>query len=265
MSFERSKAQTFCESIFGCSDFEQFYNITHTTVETFTLGRQSAYELSSTLKEDARDLYFKGCQSLTESLNNFSNKLYSWAIIKAYYSIFYMIKADFALRDYALIRHKCIYYLKAQEGCIPTTKGRKGKRSDYSGDHKSTLNYYIDLFFHSDKLLSQEIEGCNAYHWIMKKREQVNYQERNFNEPNRPVFLNYIDSRIIAGDYLKLLQEIYNDKELILTFQPEYAPIAIPLGRAILTKKNFNDHGIQEILTNEQAHHIDKFNPYAFK
>lgn len=266
MSFDRYRAQTLCESIFGCADFEQFFNTPHTTIETFTLDKNGAFALSNTLKDDAKDLYFKGCQSLTESLSNFSNKQYSWAVIKAYYSIFYMIKADFALRDYALIRHKCIYYLQAQEGSNPTTKGRTHKnRSDYSGDHKSALNYYKDLFSNSDILLSQEIEGLNAYQWVMKKREQVNYQERDFKEPNRPVFLDYINSRINAGEFLKLIDELYNDTALVLTFQPEFAPVAIPLRRAILTKKNFNDHGIQEILTNQQAEHLERFNPNVFK
>lgn len=266
MSFDRYRAQTLCESFFGCSDFEQFINTPYTNIETFTLDKKSAFTLSNTLKDDAKDLYFKGCQSLTESLNNFNNKLYSWAVIKAYYSIFYMIKADFALRDFALIRHKCIYYLQAQEGSTPTTKGRTNKnRSDYSGDHKSALNYYKDLFSNSDILLSQEIEGMNVYQWVMKKREQVNYQERDFKEPDRPMFLEYINSRINDGEFLMLIEEIYNDKTLILTFQPEFAPIAIPLRRAILTKKSFDDHGIHDILSNEQTDHLDKFNPYVFK
>jgi uncharacterized protein (UPF0332 family) len=266
MSFDRYKSQSFCESIFGCSDFEQFYNTHHSKIESFTLDKNDAFALSNSLREDAKDLFFKGCQSLTESLANYSNRLYSWAVIKSYYSVFYMIKADFALRDFALIRHKCIYYLHAQEGSIPITKGRKSSsnRSDYTGDHKSTLNYYKDLFSNSDILLSQEIDGMNAYQWLMKKREQVNYQERDFKEPNRPDFLDFINSRIIAGDFLKLIKQIYEDNNLVLTFQPEFAPIAIPLRRAILTKKNFNNNGITEILNQEQTAHLKKFESFDF-
>jgi uncharacterized protein (UPF0332 family) len=266
MSFDRNRAQTLIETILGCKDFDQFFNIPHSTVEAYALNKNNAFALSNILKEDAKDLYFKGCQTLIESLANYNSRLYSWAVIKAYYSIFYMIKADFALRDFALIRHRCIYYLQAKEGAIPTTKGRTHKnRSNYSGDHKSALNYYKELFSNSDILLSQEIEGMDSYFWLMKKREQVNYQERNFKEPNSPVFLDYINSRIINGEFLKFLEEIISDSGLVLTFQPEFAPIAIPLKRAILTKKNFNDNGILEILTKDQTEHLNKFEHYVFK
>ncbi|HMS98131.1 MAG TPA: HEPN domain-containing protein [Saprospiraceae bacterium] len=265
MSFDRYRAQLFCESIFGCSDFAQFYNTHHSSIESYKLDKRSAFTLSNYLKEDAKDFYFKGCQSLTESLSNYNNRLYSWAVIKAYYSIFYMIKADFALKDFALIRHKCIYYLQAKDGSVLITKGRTNRnRTDYSGDHKSALNYYIDLFSNSDILLSQEIDGMNAYQWLMKKREQVNYQERDFKEPDHPVFLDYINSRIIAGELLKLIEEIIGDTGHILTFQPEFAPIAIPMRRALLTKKSFFDNGIADILTQVQIDHFKRFEPYAF-
>lgn len=265
MSFDRYRAQTFCETILGCNDFEEFFNIPHSTIENFTLDTNDSFALSNSLQEDAKDLYFKGCQSLTESLMNFNNKLYSWAIIKAYYATFYLIKADFAIRDYALIRHKCIYYLKASNGSNPITKGRNGSnRANYAGDHKSALNYYKDLFSASDILLSQEIEGLTAYQWLMKKREQVNYQERQFSEPSRPDFLDFINQEVEAGDFLNLIEEIKNDVGFILTFQTEYAPLAIPYKRAMLTKKNFIDNGVLEILTTAQVEHLKNLAPYAF-
>lgn len=266
MSFDRYRSQTLCETILGCNDFEEFYNVHHSTIENFKLDNTNSFALSNSLKQDAKDFYFKGCQSLTESIMNFNNKHYSWGIIKGYYSTFYMIKADFALRDFALIRHKCIYYLKATEGSFPITKGRKGaNRTDYSGDHKSALNYYKDLFSGSDILLSQEIEGLTAYQWLMKKREQVNYQERYFNEPNQPDFLDFISQRVNSGEFLQLIEEIKNDIDYVLTFQTEYAPLAIPYRRAMLTKKNFVDNGITEILTVDQTEHLNKYTPYVFQ
>ncbi|MDD2799324.1 MAG: HEPN domain-containing protein [Bacteroidales bacterium] len=267
MSFDRYRSQSLCESILGCANFEEFINKPYTTVESLILDRNSAFSLSASLKQDAKDLYFKGCQSLTESLTSFNNRLYSWAIIKAYYATFYMIKADFALKDIALIRHKCIYYLQATEGSSPLTKGRTSSsyRSNYSGDHKSALNYYNDLFSNSDILLSQEIEGLSSYQWLMKKREQVNYQERNFKEPFFPDFLEYINSRVISGDFLQLIDEIINDNTYLLTFQPEYAPISIPYKRALQTQKNFQDNGIYEILSNDQSEHLLRFEPYCFR
>lgn len=265
MSFERYRAQVCFESFFGCQNFEAFVNISPEEIEKFVIDKNQAFSLSNSLKLDACDFYFKGCQSLTESLMNHSQRLFSWAIIKGYYSVFYMIKADFALRDFALIRHRCIYYLKATETHSPITKGRKGSnRANYSGDHKSALNYYKDMFSGSDILLSQQIDEMSAYQWLMKKREQINYQERNFREPYYPEFLEHINKRIVSNEFLNLIEEVKSDDKYLLTFQPEYAPIAIPLKRAMLTKKKFLDLGIPNILQAEQIEHLNKFLPFSF-
>jgi uncharacterized protein (UPF0332 family) len=265
MSFERYRSQILLESFFKCADFQQFFNLNHSILEAFTLDKKNAFTLDKALKEDAKDFYFKGCQSLKESIYNFSNRQYSWAIVKAYYSVFYMIKSDLALKDFALIRHKCIYYLQTHEGSSLVTKGRQSsKRREYSGDHKSAINYYKDLFSNSDKLLSQEIDGMNAYDWLMKKRERINYQERNFKEPDCPDFLDYIDTRVTAGEFHELLNEIKNDNGFILTFQTEFAPLAIPIQRAILTKNSFVSNGISDYFTTNQLDYLNKFELYDF-
>lgn len=266
MSFDRYRAQTFCESSLGCNNFNDFYDLNRTVIETYALNYNEASTLRAYLYDDAKDLYFKGCQSLTESLVNFRERHYSWAVIKSYYAVFYMLKADLALRGYALIRHRAIYYLHALDGNCPQTKGSAGaNRKRYKGDHKATINYYIDFFLNSDILLSQEIDSMNVYEWLMKKREQINYQERSFKEPDRPDFLSYINSRIISGGFTALIDEIKSDNNYILTFQPEYAPIAIPYKRALLTKQNFINIGIGDILTTAQNEHLDRFGENIFK
>lgn len=124
--------------------------------------------------------------------------------------------------------------------------------------------YYRDLFSNSDILLSQEIEGLTSYNWLMKKREQVNYQEREFKEPFRPDFLDYIDKRVIAGEFQMVIDEIINDSRYILPFQSEYAPLAIPYKRAMLTRQSFIDNGIANVLTSQQVDVINRFAPHSF-
>ncbi|WP_454802229.1 hypothetical protein [Mucilaginibacter phyllosphaerae] len=239
MSFERFRAQLVCEDLMGCTSFDDFFN---SDFDAFSLTKASSFVYNAALKDDANDLYFKGILSLTEGINGYYHKQYSWAIIKCYYSIFYFLRSELALKDIGLIRHRVIYYLEAQDGAMPITKGKKGsKRNLYSGDHKATINYYKDLFS-SDILLSQEIEDLNAYEWLMKKREQINYQERTFNEPNYPQFLLFIDQEITKGNFDELIKEIIDD-EYVKTFQPEYASIAIPIKRALLTYESFVNNG----------------------
>ncbi len=156
MSFNRFRAQVLCENLLGCSTFDDFFQ---SDFDSFVLDAPNAYQFRNVLKEDANDLFYKGYLSLQEGINGFLQRNYSWAVIKLYYSTFYMIRADLAIRDYGLIRHKTVYYLEARSGSTPITKGKKGtNRSNYSGDHKSTINYYKDLFGNSDILLSQNIE-----------------------------------------------------------------------------------------------------------
>lgn len=260
MSFDRYRAQTLCEILLGCADFNAFRSV---DFDTFALNRTNAYSFKNSLKEDAGDFYYKGYLSLLEGLNGFQNRNYSWAVIKCYYSVFYMIKADLAIRDIGLIRHKVIYYLEAKDGAIPITKGVRGaKRANYSGDHKSAINYYNDLFGRSDILLSQNIDDLNAYEWLMKKREQINYQERHFNEPNHPNFLEYIDTQIQSGNFKNLLHEIIDDTAFVKTFQNEFAPLAIPIKRALLTKTNFENNGIPINFTAEQLEYLEGFDNY---
>lgn len=253
MSFDRFKAQTLCENFLDCSSFDEFYQA---DFANFSLGKTEAFTFSNTLKEDANDLFYKGCLSLAEGINGIKNRQYSWAVVKCYYSVFYMLKADLALKDYGLIRHKTIYYLEAKEGAKPITKGRRGtNRMNYSGDHKSAINYYKDLFSGTDILLSQNITGVNAYEWLMKKREQINYQERYFNEPNAATFLSFIDTQVSSGNLKQLIKEIIEDR-YIKTFQPEYATLAIPLKRAILTRQNFTNSGIALNISEDKSVYI---------
>lgn len=241
MSFDRYRAQTSCESFLGCATLDDWWVA---DFKNFALTKSNAHAFNSALKEDACDLFYKGLISLSESINGFANRQYSWAIVKGYYSVFYMLRADLALKEIGLIRHKSIYYLEAREGAKPITKGAKGAdRVKYGPDHKATINYYVDFFTGTDTLLTQNVEGLNPYEWLMEKREQINYRERSFNEPTAPLFLSFIDSEVIGGNFKTLVSDIVTDP-FVKTFQKEYAPLAVPIKRAILTRQSFDSSGI---------------------
>lgn len=241
MSFDRFRAQRVCEGFLGCLNLDDWWRA---DFKNFSLSKTNASTFNNALKEDANDLFYKGLISLSECINSFANRQYSWAVVKGYYSVFYMLKADLALKEIGLIRHKSIYYLEAKEGARPITKGAKGvHRAKYVSDHKATINYYVDFFNGTDILLTQNIHELTSYEWLMEKREQINYRERTFNEPLFPDFLSYIDSEIHASNFKSLIKEIINDT-FVKTFQPEYAALAIPIKRAILTRQSFTKSGI---------------------
>src|SRR6266498_1429744 len=253
ISFDRHRAQLHCESILNCKSLEEW---SLADFKNLRLDKIQASVLTSELKEDAKDLYFKGLLSLFEALSSINNRLFSWATIKIYYSLYYFLRCTMAVSGVALIRQKSLFYLKAIDGESPVSKGNK----KYNSDHSGTINYFIDLFKGSDILLTQLIDTTNAYDWLMNKREQVNYRERTFNEPGYSEFWDYIASEVIEGNLEKIIEEYIKDP-FILCFQEEHAILAIPLKRALLTKKKLEEEKINIALTREQRKLLLKLLP----
>ena len=244
MNFERYRAQLLCESIYGCRTPEQWHQADFKNLQ---LNRSQAANLSLELREDAKDFYFKGLLSLFEAVKSINENLFSWATVKFYYSAYYFLRSTMAASDTALIRKKSLFYLRAIEGEKPLSKSHKR----YNTDHSGTINFFID-FFGSDKLLSQNIDGTNVYDWMMSKREQVNYKERYFNEPNCPIFWSSIAEQLRKGN-LELILNKYIEDRFILCFQEEHAILAIPLKRAMLTKQILDAENIDINLSKEQS------------
>lgn len=242
-SFDRYRAQLRCETILNCQTLEQWWQADFKSLQ---LDKSQASLLSSELLEDAKDFYFKGTLSFFEALKSVESKLYSWATVKFYYSIYYFLRCTMAINGIALIRQKSLYYLKAIDGASPVTKGAK----KYNTDHSGTINFFIDLLS-SDILLSQSIDNTNAYDWHMNKREQVHYRERQFNEPNHSWFWALIGDEINKGNFEMLLKDYVLDK-YILCFQEEHAILAIPIKRALLTKEKLAAENIVIGLSAEQ-------------
>lgn len=242
-SFNRHRAQLCCETIFNCETLEQWKLADFKNLQ---LDRSQSFILATELREDAKDLYFKGLLSLFEALKSINSNLYSWATVKIYYSLYYFLRCTMAVKGVALIRHKSLFYLKAIEGELPITKLNK----KYNTDHSGTINYFIDLFG-TDILLSQSIEEMNVYEWIMNKREQINYRERQFNEPGHSEFWELIAVEISKGNLEDLLKKYILDS-FILCFQEEHAVLATPIKRALLTKEILNGEYIDNALSDEQ-------------
>ena len=252
ISFNRHRAQLRCESIFNCTTPEQWKSADFKSLQ---LNSSQAVLLSADLKEDAKDLYFKGLLSFFEGINSVNSKLFSWATIKVYYSLYYFLRSAMAANDVALIRHKSLYHLRAIVGAQPVSKGNK----KYNSDHSGTINYYTDLFS-SDILLSQQIDSINAYEWLMNRREQVNYRERTFNEPNHSTFWDYIADQVDKGNLEHLIKDYYMDK-YILCFQEENAILAIPFKSALLTRNKLFAEKIDLSITEDRKNLLTNLLP----
>lgn len=251
INFNRSRAQLKCETFLGCINNRSKWE-SITGFENYVLNYVEAKELREDLVLDSADLYFKGILSLSESFISISKGLYSWATIKLYYSTYYFIKAFLSIKGYGLIRKRNLFLFRAENGESPLCKNTRR----YSSDHSGTIKYYQDLFRNSDILLDNEINGKTSYEWLMEKREQVNYKERSFNEPDHSEFWDLISTYDNSAKLSNLIEKYIKD-EYIYCFQEDHACLALPIKRMILTsdelKKTF-----QPILKQNQISLINK-------
>ncbi len=252
ISFNRNRAQLRCESILNCNLPEQWHIAEFKNLQ---LNASQAWLLSTDLIEDSKDLYFKGILSFFEAIKSINEGLFSWATVKIHYSIYYFLRCTLAANGIAIIRQKSLFYLKAIDGEKPVTKGNR----KYNTDHSGTINYYNELFS-SDILLSQTIDSINVYEWIMNRREQINYRERSFNEPDHSDFWDYIAVQVKSGRLDKLVKDYHSDP-FILCFQEEHTMLAVPFKRALLTRDKLFNEGIDISLSTNQIKFLTSLLP----
>jgi len=247
-SFERLRAQLWIETKLGCNNVSN-WGMYKDAFKQYVLTADDSVALRNELQLDAVDLYLKGLQSLCEAIHSARGQFFSWATVKAYYAVFYFLRASLALRDYAVLRNKSLYLLRVDAGEGPVKKD--GNR--FRGDHGATLTMYKDLYEGSDPLQSNSIDGQNAYQWLMERRNQVHYYERQFHDPDPPSFFAQVSTDIRGGLFEKRLREYIDDKGFIFCFQEDHAPLALPIQRALLTRKDFESSGASVVWPNLKA------------
>lgn len=238
MSFDRLRTQRICEAHVGCTDLKRWTDY-RLAFEQLTLDSNQVSALRLALWDDAEDLYFKGLLSLSEAIYSIGRHLYSWATVKAYYALFYLLRSSLAVRDNAIIRNGGIYLFHIKTGEMP----RKKAYRKYKGDHIITIKIYQELYGHSDILQSNTIDTQNSYEWLLKRREQVNYQQREFYDPEPPDFLQSISEQIHKNNFDFLMSTYVDDKKYIYCFQADHACLALPIKRLLLTKEEFTQEG----------------------
>lgn len=236
MNFNRNRAQLRCENLlhWGEKGFKGF-----------SLDNIQAKELVEDLREDAKDFYYKGTLSICEAISSIHKRLFSWATIKLYYSVFYFLRATLASKTIAVVRQKGYFYLIALAGEIP----QKSPGVNNRNTHECTCAIAKKLLQSSDVLLSNSIGTENAYNWLREKRERVHYREREFHEPGVPDFWEEIAHQ---SDLDCLISMYIDDSSYVYCFQDDHACLALPLKRWFLTKKDLKDVGISVVFPDER-------------
>lgn len=226
MNFDRFRTQVAVELELGCSQLSN-WNSYNQAFKDFEINEAREQLLLQELRDDALDLYCKALHSVSNSLFNISEGNHSWSVVKLYYAVFYLMRCSLATRNFAFLKNKGIYSLKLQQGEKPVRRdvGQfKGERAN--GDHKTTIKAYVDIVGQNDILQTNTINGMLVYEWMMDLRNQVNYRERLFHEPEEKHF----PEALFDCKSIKNQVEIYlKDEDLVYCFDETHCCIAAPL------------------------------------
>lgn len=254
MNSNRLRTQMAFEQMYNGIESEQWQRLKKRNILDRKITSEEAERFKETLEGDSKDFYFKGLLSLIEALSNIKNGLYSWATVKLYYSTYYLLRCSLTSKEVAVVRHKReLFYIRCNEN-------EKFKQPSMNQDHQAIIDISVKLFAEDDKLQSNLINDENSYEWLKDRREAVNYKSREFLEPVCPAFFTEISENIKNSGIELLVKRIIEDA-YILTFQEEYAIIAIPLKRFLLTKETMLANGIDISLSKEKLEVLTKLLP----
>lgn len=250
MSINKSGSQVYFEGMFIGSSGFPFRQISKAQYEQTSLTKQQADDMAQLLGDEIASYYYKALLSYIESIPALTNKLFSWATVRLYYSVFYAIKAYLACNNIAILRaERRLYYVKAKEGEF-------FKRCDDTTDHKGTILTLCKLFKNSDLLLSNNIDGIDVYQWMMRRREEVNYKDMDFHDPDAPDFWSELNNEICRYGISAVVDKMVNDHWLYC-FQDEYAILGVPTKRLVLTVDEIHKFGKVLNISNEKKELID--------
>ena len=246
INFNRNRAQVSFERFIGVTSPNDLRAKKH-DFKNHSLTSAEVQQLNSDLQCDAIDFFYNGILSFSEGIDSIFQKRFSWATVKLYYSIYYLIRASLAARGFALLRCGNICRLKNAVG--ERTVGTDNKK--FKSTHEGTINHYKAIFSMADRLLSNKIEDHDAYQWMMNAREIVNYKSVSFLEPDCLEIWDFFSTCVDDGTLADELKNLEDDN-YIKCFQEEFAVVAIPIMRMKETIADMASGGLLTRLTNDR-------------
>ncbi len=213
---------------------------------SFSIDSSKNFLLESDLLNDSRDFFFNGLLSLVQAISDARKMCYSWATIKAYYSLYYFLRSSLACRGFGICRYeKELFYLENKLGNTFQKIHNGGTLSGTTNnnDHSAVIELSKNILYklnNIDILQSNTIDSRHPYDWFKDMRDIINYKKQSFLEPK------YLDIWENIHDYSrkktieKIVNKYLNDSSNIYCFQTEDAILALPIKRFQLTKNDLN-------------------------
>lgn len=194
-------------------------------VEDAILDDKIASNIIDSMRMDASGILFSGCVTFLDAIRGIQCGYFSWSTVKLYYSVFYAIRSILAGNLVAIFyQGRKAYSLELAAGKSPRRENGVTHEIVWKVFSRNFLNIY----------LNNEIDSICSYEWMKKLREESNYKNAKFLEPNLPTWFSYIDRYGLTNSISAYLE----DDSMLYAFDKDHAILAYPiecLRRARLT------------------------------
>lgn len=235
MSFKRNDIQEFVEYDNGCLDKEKWPSYKANLI-AWPISENNFSKLQRCKESDIISYFFKAAQTFIQAIDEIKNKRYAWSIIKLYYSSFYLLRCDILRSNYIMVRCGAFFYGKIEIGQSLIQFRKKNIR----GDHQFTIALAEKLYEEGevfDPILDNKIDDLTSYTWLLKNRERVNYQMKNFSDPYSDSITTHFDSYFKESKISDLLMFYARNNDYSICFDVEHAILAIPFKKLQVTFK----------------------------
>jgi hypothetical protein len=226
MSSDRLRTQIQFEDIISNNDRTVWQSLTKGQIKNFGFNPSHVVILNSALMDDCLDFYYKGVLSLNEGILAINKKNFSWATVKLYYSVYYLLRCS-------LCCHKIGFVRKERDGYFFENKNTEKPQANGKPDHMAAIDLFKKYFERTDFLQSNNINGTNPYEWLRHQRENINYRYRTFFEPDIPTIWETISQECDNDGLAFWIQKYIEDD--IYPFLDDHAVLALPIRRLMLT------------------------------
>lgn len=192
-------------------------SVLHGKLATLALSAPQATGLKLALNKDAADYLYSGAVSIGDAAQAIDRSLYTWATVKLYYAVFYLARALLASHGTALVYDGTKpFSWDSAPGAMPTKRD--------GPTHKAVLSSF-EAVLPRNPLLSQPIGSLGSLMWLMQRREEVNYTNARFCEPNVPKHFEMIAREGVR----KSISAYAHDNSYLYTFDPQHAMLSLPI------------------------------------
>lgn len=224
ISFKRNDVQLYIENAQKCYDVEKWGSYKHIFLK-WKIEDKDVNPLKNCRESDITSYFFKAFESFLCAIEDLHYGKQSWAIVKLYYSIFYLLRCDILLSGHLIVRNGALYYtkLKKDESFVAFNKKAKG-------DHQLAIELVKELKKNgelSDPILDNLIDDLDPYSWYMHHRERINYSQKNFSEPETDICFVHLESYFKDKKVIDLFK-FYDSKDYSICFDTDHSILSIP-------------------------------------